>query len=42
MLKDFRIYATKIPFENSYTIDHTDIIYLMSPDNKYISPLFSH
>jgi len=42
MLKDFRIYATKLEFEedngtNSYTIDHTVFTYLMSDENKYVN-----
>ncbi|KRW99060.1 Thioredoxin-like fold [Pseudocohnilembus persalinus] len=71
MLKKFRVYTSKIEFEEetqqenqnnnintdntnkngsntknqtfkNYTVDHTDIIYLMGPGNQYLGPLTSY
>lgn len=44
MLKDFRIYSSKIEFssqegEKDYTLDHSVLAYLMSHDNKYLTHL---
>ncbi len=49
MLRKFKIYATKIEYEQeidgkdakSYTIDHTVLSYLMSDNNKYLDHLGS-
>lgn len=51
MLKKFKIYATRIEFEqedeetgksyNDYTLDHTIISYLISDENEYITHLGS-
>ena len=47
MLKLFKIYATKIEFEDGetgeagYTLDHTVISYLMNKDDEYIEHLGS-
>lgn len=47
-MKKFKIYASKIEFEDeqtikqgrkSYTIDHTILTYLMSDDNQYLAHL---
>lgn len=46
MLKKFKIYATKIEFEEqngdrSYTLDHTVISYLMNKNDEYLEHLGS-
>lgn len=49
MMRKFRIYASKIEFEdneekfkNAYTIDHTIITYLMDDNNEYLTFLGSN
>lgn len=37
-LKGYRVYAKKIPQDNSYTMDHTAIVYLMDKDGRFVAP----
>lgn len=38
-LKEYRVYAKKVPLENGdYTMDHTAIVYLMDKDGHFVAP----
>jgi protein SCO1 len=38
-VKDYRVYAKKVPLQGSdYTMDHTAIVYLMDKDGQFIAP----
>jgi protein SCO1 len=38
-IKDYRVYAKKVPLQNGdYTMDHTAIIYLMDKDGQFVAP----
>jgi protein SCO1/2 len=38
-IKEYRVYAKKIPLENGdYTMDHTAVIYLMDKDGHFVAP----
>ena len=38
-IKDYRVYAKKVPLQGSdYTMDHTAIVYLMDKDGQFIAP----
>ena len=38
-IKEYRVYAKKVPLENGdYTMDHTAIVYLMDKDGRFIAP----
>ena len=34
--KGFRLYASKVPTEDGYTLDHSALTYLLSPEGDYI------
>ncbi|MGA8692968.1 MAG: SCO family protein, partial [Xanthobacteraceae bacterium] len=36
--RDYRVYYRKIPTDDGgYTMDHSAVIYLMGPDNKFVT-----
>lgn len=38
-IKEYRVYAKKVPLENGdYTMDHTAMVYLMDKDGHFIAP----
>lgn len=38
-IKEYRVYAKKVPLENGdYTMDHTAIVYLMDKDGRFVAP----
>jgi len=38
-IKDYRVYAKKVPLENGdYTMDHTAVVYLMDKDGHFVAP----
>ncbi len=38
-IRDYRVYAKKVPLENgSYAMDHTAIVYLMDKDGHFVAP----
>jgi protein SCO1 len=38
-IKDYRVYAKKVPLEGSdYSMDHTAIVYLMDKDGHFVAP----
>jgi protein SCO1/2 len=38
-IKDYRVYAKKVPLQNGdYTMDHTAIVYLMDKDGNFVAP----
>jgi len=38
-IKDYRVYAKKVPLQNGdYTMDHTAIVYLMDKDGQFVAP----
>jgi protein SCO1 len=38
-IKDYRVYAKKVPLQGSdYTMDHTAIVYLMDKDGQFVAP----
>ena len=38
-IKEYRVYAKKVPLENGdYTMDHTAIVYLMDKDGHFVAP----
>jgi len=38
MTRAYRVYAKKVPQGDSYTMDHTAIVYLMDKDGRFIAP----
>jgi protein SCO1/2 len=38
MLKAYRVYAKKIPQGDSYTMDHTALVYLMDKQGRFVAP----
>jgi len=38
VVKEYRVYAKKVPQENGYTMDHTAIVYLMDRDGRFVAP----
>ncbi|MBB3773344.1 protein SCO1/2 [Angulomicrobium tetraedrale] len=42
MLGNFRAYARKVPTGDSYTMDHTALVYLMGADGRFVSTLDMH
>jgi protein SCO1/2 len=38
MTKAYRVYVKKVPQGDSYTMDHTAIVYLMGKDGRFIAP----
>ena len=38
-MKDYRVYAKKVPLEGGdYSMDHTAIVYLMNKDGRFVEP----
>ncbi len=38
-MKEYRVYAKKVPLENGdYSMDHTAIVYLMDKDGRFVAP----
>jgi protein SCO1 len=38
-IKDYRVYAKKVPLEGGdYSMDHTAIVYLMDKDGRFVAP----
>ncbi len=37
-LKGYRVYAKKVPQGDSYTMDHTAIVYLMDKNGQFVAP----
>jgi protein SCO1 len=38
-IKEYRVYAKKVPLENGdYSMDHTAIVYLMDKDGRFVAP----
>ena len=38
-IKDYRVYAKKVPLEGGdYSMDHTAIVYLMDKDGNFVAP----
>lgn len=37
-LKQYRVYAKKVPQEGGYTMDHTAIVYLMDKQGRFVAP----
>ena len=38
MTKAYRVYVKKVPQGDSYTVDHTAIVYLMGKDGRFVAP----
>lgn len=38
-LKQFKLFSTKMPTEGGYNLDHTNYMYLMSPEGKMLTVL---
>jgi protein SCO1/2 len=38
-IKDYRVYAKKVPLEgNDYSMDHTAMVYLMDKSGRFVTP----